>query len=163
MSNQPSCVSWLEHLIHLHLKWLLIGMHFYRHFVNYFPVGFVVLFCFFLLLVSSLMVWWFLALCLGFFPFTFCVYIIGFWFVVIMKFTYMDLSADYFKLKVTEVQIDSETMFLLLPILKPYFMFLMSHLYLSILYTQMTLTVYSYIWFYNHFTKIIFCHLTFTF
>ena len=62
-----------------------------------------------------------------------------------MKFTYMDLSADYFKLRVTEVQIDSETMFLLLPILKPYFMFLMSHLYLSILYTQMTLTVYSYI------------------
>ena len=36
MSNQPSCVSWLGHLIHLHLKLLLIGMHFYCHFVNYF-------------------------------------------------------------------------------------------------------------------------------
>ena len=65
--------------------------------------------------------------------------------MVIMKFTYMDLSADYFKLRVTEVQIHSETMFLLLPTLKPYFMLLMSHLYLSILYTQMTLTIYSYI------------------
>ena len=111
VSNQPSCVSWLEHLIHLHLKWLLIGMHFYCHFVNYFLIAFVVLFCFFLLLVSSLMVWWFLVLCLGSFSFTFCVYIIGFWFVVIMKFTYMDLSADYFKLIVTEVQIHSETVF----------------------------------------------------
>lgn len=95
VSNLPSCVSWLEHLIHLHLKWLLIGMHFYCHFVNYFLVAFVVLFCFFLLLVSFLMVWWFLALCLGSFSFTFCVYIIGFWFVVITKFTYMDLSADW--------------------------------------------------------------------
>ena len=95
VSNLPSCVSRLEHLIHLHLKWLLIGMHFYCYFVNYFLVAFVVLFCFFLLLVSFLMVWWFLALCLGSFSFTFCVYIIGFWFVVITKFTYMDLSADW--------------------------------------------------------------------
>ena len=83
-SSQLPYVYWLRHLVHWHLKWLLIGMY---RFVACFLGVFVVL-----LLVSSLVVWWFflsgmlVLLSLWFL----CIYC-RFWFVVTMGFIYVDL------------------------------------------------------------------------